>query len=307
MRKIAHIINPVVVGEASDLFVAQPITFETMKIAKKFAESKIEVDLLTAQYPEDRALVPAGFQLTPDLARSVLDLGSFQKPRKLPLLADILDRLYAATDAEYLVYTNVDIALLPNFYVAVNALIDKGHDAFVINRRTIPAHYRRPAEIPLMYAEAGEKHPGFDCFVFKREAYPQYKLGAVCLGIPWIDHILIANLVCHAQNFFVFRKLHLTFHIGDSQTWLKEKYADYYAYNKEEARKTQAGLEQIHGPLQNIGAFARHALGIEAAAKVLGDDEAAASRLKEIKKRMKKIKRQHAMAELDAQSSRESY
>jgi len=29
----------------------------------------------------------------------------------LPLLSDILDRLYAATDAEYLIYTGVDIAL----------------------------------------------------------------------------------------------------------------------------------------------------------------------------------------------------
>ena len=31
MLKITHIINPVKVNESSDLFVAQPITFESMK------------------------------------------------------------------------------------------------------------------------------------------------------------------------------------------------------------------------------------------------------------------------------------
>ena len=282
-------INPVIVDKSSDLYIAQPITFETMQKAKKFAEDQVEVALLTAQYAEDRALIPDGFRLTPDLERSVLDLGSFQKKRKLPVLADILDRLYeVAADAEYLIYTNVDIAVLPYFYVTVNALIERGYDAFVINRRTVEAIYDSPAEIPLMYAEAGNKHPGFDCFVFKREVYPQYELGGVCLGIPWIDHVLIINLVCHARNFSVFRKLHATFHLGDSQTWLKEKYADYYAHNKGEAREVLTALEQTHGPLEEISAFALNALGIDHAKKLLSDEETADEQLKRIKKGLKK-------------------
>ncbi len=289
MRKIAHIINPVIVSEASDLFVAQPITFETMRMAKKFAEGQVEVALFTAQFTEDRALVPEGFQLTPDLDRSVLDLGNFQKPRKLPLLVDILNRLYAATDAEYFVYTNADISLVPNFYLTVNALIDKRYDAFVINRRTIAAKYQRLTEIPLMIAEVGEKHPGFDCFVFRREAYPRYELGNICLGIPWIDHVFLMNLICCAQNFTVFRKLHLTFHLGDSQIWLKEKYADYYVHNMRAAQKVLVVLEQMHGPLEKNNAFALHRIGIEAAKQLLNNDEGAAEeQLKKIKRRLKK-------------------
>jgi hypothetical protein len=298
MRKIAHIINPFLVDKASDLFIAQPITLETMKVAKKFSRGQVEVDLFTAQYPEDRALVPEGFRLTPDLDRSVLDLGSFQKKRKLPLLADILDRLYEAADAEYLIYTNVDIALLPHFYVSVNAFIEKGYDAFVVNRRTIEAIYSSPAEIPWMYAEAGTKHLGFDCFVFKREAYPQYKLSAVCLGIPWVNHVLLCNLICQSQNFFVFRKLHLTFHLGDSQVWLKEKYADYYAYNRDEARKAHAALEQIYGPLEQVTAFARNGVNIERPKQLLHSEENAEVILQAMKKRMKKIRQWHAEAEL---------
>ncbi len=298
MRKIAHIINPFIVDKASDLFVAQPITFETMKIAQKFSRGQVDVTLFTAQYPEDRPLIPDGFHVTPDLERSVLDFGSFQKKRKLPLLKDILDRLYEATDAEYLIYTNVDIALMPHFYVAVNAFIEKGYDGFVVNRRTIPPIYSSVAEIPWMYAEAGTKHLGFDCFVFKRNAYPEYKLSAVCLGIPWVNHVLLCNLICQSRNFFVFRKLHLTFHLGDSQVWLKEKYADYYAYNRDEAKKAHAALEEIYGPLEQVSAFAQNSVNIERPKQLLHSAESAEATLREMKKRMKKIKQWHADTEL---------
>ena len=50
MREIAHIINPFIVGKSSDLFVAQPLTFETMRIAKEFARDRADVTLFSAQY-----------------------------------------------------------------------------------------------------------------------------------------------------------------------------------------------------------------------------------------------------------------
>ncbi|MCR4288341.1 MAG: hypothetical protein NUW09_10065, partial [Deltaproteobacteria bacterium] len=175
MRKIAHIINPVKAAKTSDLFVAQPVTFETMRVAREFARGKVAVELYTAQYPEDRSFVPDGFQPTRDLDRSVMDLGSFREKRKLPLIKDILDRLYEAVDAEYMIYTNVDIALMPHFYLAVDKFIDEGHDAFVINRRTISGRRKLVKDIPLMYAELGKPHPGHDCFVFRRDAYGKFK------------------------------------------------------------------------------------------------------------------------------------
>ena len=55
MLKIAHIINPIEVPTTSDLYIAQPITFETMRIAKEFA--KDEVELYTAQYQEDLSII----------------------------------------------------------------------------------------------------------------------------------------------------------------------------------------------------------------------------------------------------------
>lgn len=237
MHKLAHIINPVRVGETSDLFVAQPITFESMRVARKFAEGAVNVALFTAQYPEDQTILPDGFMATRDLDRSVLDYGSFAVPRKLPLIADILGRLYEASDAEYFIYTNVDIALLPSFYVSVAAIIDAGFDAFIINRRTVPLHYREVSQLPLMYADVGQSHPGYDCFVFRRAAVPDYMLGNICIGAPKIGVTLAANMVCYATRFREFGALHLTFHIGDDGTWRKHGVDDYFQHNKNEGEK----------------------------------------------------------------------
>ena len=237
IRKLAHIINPVAVKESSDLFIAQPITFESMRVAKQFADGAVEVAQYTAQYSEDRPIIPEWYVQTPDLDRSVQNLGSFQVPRKLPLIGDILNRLYEASDAEYFIYTNVDIALLPSFYTAVNTIIDAGYDAFIINRRTLPAHYRRIEELPLMYADIGQSHPGYDCFVFRREAVPHFLLGAVCIGVPKIGVTLAANMVCFARRFREFGELHLTFHIGDDGTWRRHGVNEYFNYNKMEGEK----------------------------------------------------------------------
>ncbi len=193
--KIAHIINPVIVNEFSDLHIAQPIAFATMQTAQKQAEGKVDVTIYTAQYPEDRAIIPESFIQTPDLDRSILDIAKFQLPRKLPLIKDILDRLYeAAPDADYLIYTNADIALQPHFYTEVAKIIEQGYDAFVINRRTIPDKYKDISEIPLMYAEKGKPHPGQDCFVFKRSLYPKFYLETHAIGIGFCFKIYALKL-----------------------------------------------------------------------------------------------------------------
>lgn len=257
MRKLAHIVNPVLVGPSSDLFFAQPITFEAMRAARQAAAGRLEVELLCTQYAEDRAMVPEGFRSTPDLERSVQDVASFGLKRKLPLLKDILDRLYAATDAEYLVFSNVDISPMPYFYGALGAWIDEGFDALVINRRTISARYTACAQIPFMYSEVGRKHEGHDCFLFRKDAYPRYALAEVCIGIPWVGRVLLWNLACHARRFRELTDEHLTFHVGsgNERTLLEPEYADYRAYNRGEAAKAKQALESRCGPFQGRSPF----------------------------------------------------
>lgn len=258
MNRLAHIINPVLVDESSDLFVAQPVTFETMRIARDFCLGQVDVELFSAQYAEDHPFIPSGFHHTPDLHRSVLDYGQFQRQRKLPLLRDILDRLFEATSADYLIYTNVDIALLPHFYSAVDQFIRTGYDAFVINRRTIDDRYVSLEQIPLMYADVGRPHRGWDCFVFRRDAYPDYTLGRICVGAPHVGLAFIANLVAHASAFREFRSQHLTFHIGDDRSWRGGSFTDYAEHNTNEALKVLADLEAKKGPFDRSsppGAF----------------------------------------------------
>ena len=64
---IAHVVNPVAVPPSSDLHVAQPITFETMKGAREAAGPDLEISFFSAQFPEDRVIVPSEFEMTEDL------------------------------------------------------------------------------------------------------------------------------------------------------------------------------------------------------------------------------------------------
>jgi len=235
--RISHIINPVAVDNSSDLFIAQPVTFKSMQVARDYSHDQVSTNIYSAQYAEDRALVPDHLKTTTDLQRSVLDFGNFQKKRKLPLIKDILDRLYASDDSDVMIYSNVDIALMPHFYISVMKIIESGYDAFVINRRTIPKNFTTPEQLYLMYPQMGEKHPGYDCFVFKRNMYPEFNLGKAVIGANWIGRVLISNLICHAKRFNVFEDLHLTFHIGDDRSWKTPENSAFDNHNEKELHR----------------------------------------------------------------------
>lgn len=262
MKKVAHLIHPVIVPKSSDLVVAQPITFATMHAAKEFAKNEIDVSLYAVQYhDEERFELPDCFIRTPDLDRSIGDIKPFKKRKKLALIGDILSTLYRVSQADYLIYTNVDIALQPYFYRTVAKMVDQGYDAFIINRRTIPAHYEKVEEIPLMVAELGEKHPGWDCFVFKRTLYPHFELGTVCIGTDGIGRYMIANLSVIAKQFKIFTDLHLTFHIGDGRPWESVQLDDYARHNRDECKRILTNLDKKYGPFDRKkipGVFFRH-------------------------------------------------
>ena len=161
MISFAHIINPFAAARGSDLEIAMPITFESMRIAKKQAEGKVNVDLLSVQFSEDHAVVPDGFFVCPDLQRSVLDFGNFTHPVRLPLISDILELAMRNSSSEYIIYTNIDIGLQPHFYLEVARRIEEGKDACIINRRRISKHFNQVQQLPEMWKEKGKPHPGF--------------------------------------------------------------------------------------------------------------------------------------------------
>lgn len=243
----AHIVNPVHPSKSSHLRIAQPITLESMLRAKTYAQRQANVELYMTKFVDDTISIPDGFTYTPDLNRSILDVTKFNKKRQLPLFIDILDRLYKATQAEYLIYSNIDIAVMPYFYTTVLQIVNLGYQAFSINRRTIKAKYRTIDELPLMYAELGEPHRGWDCFVFHRSLYPNFIFGDICLGVPLVGLAMISNLIAFSKNFIQITGAHLTFHIGNDRSWHERTNIEYEQHNRNEVIKLLLKLDDKIG------------------------------------------------------------
>lgn len=231
---LAHIVNVFDPPLSSDLREVLPITYETMKLA---AEG-LEVELLSAQYAEDRSLVPKFLRPTEDLHKySPAKLGNL----KLPYLSEILQRAYAESEAEYIIFSNSDIAVQKHFYTWCAARISDGLDAFIVNRRRIPAYYDTPKQLLEMQLERGLSHPGFDCFVFRREMIPEMKLGEILLGVPFVGITMSQNLFALADNFKLFRKQLLTQHIG-LEVFKKRAPRRYFYHNRDQFRKCMEKL-----------------------------------------------------------------
>ena len=242
MRSFAHILNPFHAPAGSAHARAQAITFASMLRAQEEAKGKVAVQFFTAQFAEDRDIAPGNFVATADLTQSILDFGTFRSKRKLPLMKDILGRLYASSQADYFIYTNADIGLMPNFYLLCDQFASKGYDAFSINRRRIPNRFDSPAQLEEMYAEAGQTHTGYDTIVFKRSLFEKFILGNVVIGIPFGDTVLVHNLYAFSQNYRLFTEKHLTFHIGMDLVpqWGE---SDQYAFNRKELKTV---LKQLY-------------------------------------------------------------
>lgn len=240
MRNITHIINPVLVAREQDyskLALAQPFTFASIQRARAFARPAVDVDVLAVGFEKDLSIVPDDFRTAVPLMRSVLDVETFNVPRRLPILRDILETAQASSDAEYLVYSNVDIGVLDNFYTVIDKVIDRGFDAFTMTRRTLPMVTTDLADLPLIQSLVGETHPGHDCFVFHRRLLDGLILGETCVGGQFLVPPFLANLVCRSKKFGRFDELHLTFHLGDDRVWKTEKFQDYADFNFKEAAK----------------------------------------------------------------------
>lgn len=200
-----------------------------MLTAKDFGS--VNVQIVTTQYEEDKEIIPTAFHQLSNLTRSVLDVNSNLSKRKLPLIQDILQKL-TEIDADYYIFTNVDIAVMPSFYESIQALIHLGHDALIINRRRLKGTYSSVDELPLMYADLGKSHPGFDCFVFHKDLLNQFILDDICVGISFLEVSLIHNILAFAKKPLYVPDAHLTFHIG-MDVLVPRKQNPFYWHNRQ--------------------------------------------------------------------------
>jgi hypothetical protein len=215
LLKIAHIVNPVKVAKNNQLFPVQVITFESMKLAKTQTNiADLELIQCCTCYDEDKEVIPPYFQKLSNLTRSVSDINSELEGRKLPLIKDILSKTTEIEKIDFIIYTNVDIALMPFFYDSVYEYIMEGHDFIAINRRRLENKYTSSSELTKMYAELGKSHPGFDCFIFKQSLLEKLHLDGICVGVPFLEVSLLHNLLAFSENPKIIFDKHLSFHIG---------------------------------------------------------------------------------------------
>ena len=230
--RVLHIINPVKVSEQSDLFFAQPITFESLMNAKKFTKFPESITLATTQFEEDKSIIPESFLQLSNLQRSILDLNPHLRGKKLPLIIDILNKTKEFEACDFIVYSNMDIGVLPQFYDVLYRYITQGFDAVVINRRRVSSKFKKLEDLPLIYSELGDSHPGFDCFVFKKELLDQFVFEEICIGIPFLEVSFIHNLFSFAKKPLFVPDIHLTFHLGMEVMPPVNK--DFYWHNRKQ-------------------------------------------------------------------------
>lgn len=229
--RLAHVINIFGAPAGSEAQHIQNITLESLTRAKEATGEGVEVELLSAQFAEDRAFVPGHVRATADLDHSVQDDVVCTDKRRLPYIHDILQRAWESTNAEYLVYTNLDISVYPSFYRFLAKSIREGIDALAINRAQIPRYYRGRDLLhdlsldELLRVRNRTPHHGIDCVLFRREHFPLWKPSGICIGYPPIGQYLLENAEAHANRFVWFKDVYQTFHIGidgeDTSPWKK--------------------------------------------------------------------------------------
>lgn len=221
------------------------MTLRSVERALRCADSGLEIDVRAVHFPDEPVDAPWLADM-PILDRSILDLGEFARPRRLPLLPDVLAGFGDPDDYDVAVLTNVDIAVQPLFYDLVQSITEDGYDACSITRRTVQPAFAG-SSLARLAATEGTVHPGHDCYVMSPALVERMDPGDAALGVRWVGRTLLWQLQLYASRFRSFGDLHATFHIGDDRVWVDPSLADYDRHNTDVARRLIERLIEEHG------------------------------------------------------------
>ncbi|MDP1757414.1 MAG: hypothetical protein Q8L38_08220, partial [Pseudohongiella sp.] len=219
-----HIINPFPAPENSEHGIASKITYESLRIAAEKARKRgIQVEVNAIVLPGDEIAIKPPAKLAGRLGRTVQDIRPLSPQRPFPLIYDILQLGAESSNCDYLIFTNMDIAVQPDFYLQLHEIIEKRFEPgtpFTVYRRNISSRYNSIEQLPEMYGQPGQVAYGYDCFVFPKSYVSQLDLGNCCLGAAHFDYLLFIALDA-VSGFRVKRinDLPLTFHIGNDIAW----------------------------------------------------------------------------------------
>lgn len=243
---IAHIVNPVRMPKTSDLYIAQPQAFRSLRFAQG-ATQTAEVVLVSKRFEEDAGYLDDCFDLDLRLTRSAQDLNVTPHARKLPLLGEVFSLDGIPDEVTHVVYTNSDIGVLPQFYDFLSDRFAAGEDAVVINRRTLPKKYTRADELQNIFTEYGSDHPGFDCFAVHRSILEKASFADTLVGVHLIGRIIFWNILARAEKIGYYPNQHLTFHIGDDVPSKGRGGLPYIQHNLMQGREVSRALQRDQG------------------------------------------------------------
>ena len=131
---------------------------------------------------------------------------------------------------------------MPHFYFSLKHYIDEGRYDFInVCRRTLSSKYDSTNRLGAMYSDIGEKHPGTDCFVFKRALIDKFEFENIVFGAYFVAFSIRLNLLAFSEKTLEIPNQHLTFHIGDDRIWSNQM--NYARYNARELDNLLAKLD----------------------------------------------------------------
>jgi hypothetical protein len=241
----SHIVNPFPAPGDSEHGRASEITFASLRAAvARAAVAGIDVEVRAVVLPGDERAAEPPCVVVPKLTRTIKDLYKLRPERPLPLIADLLEKGAEGAKGSYVVFTNMDIAVQPDFYVELHRLIFERFAnglPFIVYRRNIDASFTSSEQLPEMYVAPGKLAYGYDCFVFPVEYVSRLDLGHCCIGTAHFDDLLFMNLDA-LSGFRAGRvdDVALTFHIGNEISWTR--HMDHIEHN---LRGSMAAIERM--------------------------------------------------------------
>lgn len=258
-----HVLNPFVAKAGSEHDVASRLTWRTLSQAAAQAQAQgMKIDVTAVILAGDASSVRAPVTRVVTLSRTVADVATLKPQRLLPLIGDLLTLGAAGSSASHIIFSNMDIAVQPHFYIRLQELVKTRHGSqqpFAVPRVNIDAAL---ADAPLaeIFAATGPLGQGYDCFVIPRPMITQLDLGLCCIGSAYFDYLLAIELDALSQG--CFKNLideRLTVHLGSDIAWASMM--DYLEHNLSESLLAIERFRRVHD-IQPGGFFDRLDMGI---------------------------------------------
>lgn len=258
-RRLVHIINPFAAPEGSEWQAIQQAALNSIARARATAAPGTRIDIVAVAFEGETIPTLPGTLEAPRLTRGAADIGTFGRPRPLPLLFDILAAgATHAAPSDHVVFTNMDINLVPHFYDTVGALLAAGADAMTINRWDIDKAYLDRAEAvwPLAAAEhAPVHHRGYDCFVYRADRFASFRRTDAVVGMGAVMRSLLYNMVAFSDAMLMLTNVSLTYHFGNDVAWRDATFDDYDAHNRVQALAAVRALMADPGAWERLRPF----------------------------------------------------